>query len=282
MPMRSKGYAKVHLQRKHAWRRALIVFCTKTFALARWVWSVIIGRRMQQVPWQTVLWHCTALTITFVFVAPFFWVLTSSLRPLGLPPPRALEWAPQELAWTNYAEIFRIAPLGRQIGNSILVSTVGAVLTLVTASAAGFAKAQVPERPRRWLVMLTIGLLMTPSTAVWLPRYVLFSKLGLIDTYAVLVAPALMGTNAAFVLLLYWSFRQAPAEGLAKVLFRGTQGQFAVRTGHVRGTVGCAASRGLEQVGLAVGQAGDQHAVVQQWQHHRQQRRLLTAMDAAG
>ena len=146
MPMRSKGYAKVHLQRKHAWRRALIVFCTKTFALARWVWSVIIGRQMQRVRWQTVLWHCTALTITFVFVAPFFWVLTSSLRPLGLPPPRALEWAPQELAWTNYAEIFRIAPLGRQIGNSILVSTVGAALTLITASAAGFAMAQTPER----------------------------------------------------------------------------------------------------------------------------------------
>ena len=212
MPMRSKGYAKVHLQRKHAWRRALIVFCTKTFALARWVWSVIIGRQMQRVRWQTVLWHCTALTITFVFVTPFFWVLTSSLRPLGLPPPRALEWAPQELAWTNYAEIFRIAPLGRQIGNSILVSTVGAVLTLVTASAAGFAMAQVPERPRRWLVMLTIGLLMTPSTAVWLPRYVLFSKLGLIDTYAVLVAPALMGTKPLYVLMFYWSFRRVPRE----------------------------------------------------------------------
>ncbi|MEZ4660928.1 MAG: carbohydrate ABC transporter permease [Caldilineaceae bacterium] len=162
--------------------------------------------------WEKGLWHLAALTMTFVFVAPFFWVLTSSLRPLGLPPPHILEWAPSVLAWTNYVEIFRIAPLARQIGNSLLVSTLGAALTLFTASAAGFAMALLPGHLRRWLVMLAIGLLMVPSTAVWLPRYVLFSKLGLIDTYAALIAPALMGTKSLYVLMFYWTFRRTPRE----------------------------------------------------------------------
>lgn len=159
-----------------------------------------------------VLWHVTAFSIALLFMAPFYWVLTNSLRPVGLPPPRSLEWFPQPAAWSNYAEIFRIVPLAQQIGNTIFVSTIGAAITLVTASWAGLAMAQLPTRLRSWLVMFAVGLLMIPSTALWLPRYVLFSWVGLIDTYAALFAPAVMGTKSLFVLMFYWTFRRIPLE----------------------------------------------------------------------
>jgi multiple sugar transport system permease protein len=159
-----------------------------------------------------VLWQVAALTVTFLFVAPLYWVLSNSLRAVGLPPPRTLEWLPHPLAWSNYAVIFDIVPLGRQIGNSILVSTVGALLTLVTASWAGFAMAQMPPGVRRALVGLAVVLLMIPSTAVWLPRYVIFTSIGLIDTYLALFAPAVMGTKSLFALMFYWTFRRVPLE----------------------------------------------------------------------
>jgi multiple sugar transport system permease protein len=158
------------------------------------------------------LWQATALLITFLFVAPLYWVLSSSLRSVGSPPPRTLEWLPQPLAWSNYIEIFRVIPLGQQAANSLLVSSVGAGLTLVTASWAGFAMAQMPAALRRWLVGLAVALLMIPGVAVWLPRYVLFTSVGLIDTYMALFAPALMGTKSLFALMFYWSFRRVPLE----------------------------------------------------------------------
>jgi len=143
---------------------------------------------------------------------PLCWVLTNSLRPVGLPPPRTLEWFPQPIAWSNYAEIFRIVPLGRQIGNSLLVSTLGAVITLVTASWAGFALAQLPNRVRQPLVGLAVVLMMIPSTVVWLPRYIMFTSVGLIDSYAALIAPAVMGTKSLYTLMFYWTFRRVPLE----------------------------------------------------------------------
>lgn len=161
---------------------------------------------------ERTLWQMAALTMAFLFVAPLYWVLSNSLRPVGLPPPRTLEWLPQPLAWSNYAAIFQIVPLGQQIGNSILVSTIGAGLTLITASWAGFAMAQMPAGVRRWLVGLAIALLMIPGTAVWLPRYVLFTSIGLIDTYLALFAPAIMGTKSLFALMFYWTFRRIPLE----------------------------------------------------------------------
>jgi len=159
-----------------------------------------------------LLWQLTALGVAFFFVAPLFWVVTGSLRPAGMPPPRSLEWLPQEPAWSNYVEIFRIVPLGRQIGNSLLVSSAGAGLTLVTASWAGFAMAQMAAPVRRGLLGVAVVLLLVPTTAVWLPRYVLFSAMGLLDTYVALIAPAVMGTKSLYVLMFYWSFRRVPAE----------------------------------------------------------------------
>ena len=161
---------------------------------------------------ERLLWQVAALSAALLFVAPLYWVLVNSLRPVGLPPPRTLEWLPQPLAWSNYAEVFRIVPLGQQVVNSLFVSTVGAALTLVTASWAGFAMAQLSARSRRWLVLLAVALLMIPGTAVWLPRYILFTSLGLIDTYLALFAPALMGTKSLFVLMFYWTFRRVPME----------------------------------------------------------------------
>lgn len=161
---------------------------------------------------ERLLWQLTALAMAVLFVGPLIWVLTNSLRPVGLPPPRTLEWFPQAPAWSNYVAIFRVVPLGQQVGNSLWVSTVGAALTLVTASWAGFAMAQMPAGVRRWLVGLAIVLLLVPSTAVWLPRYVLFTSIGIIDTYLALFAPAIMGTKSLFALMFYWTFRRIPLE----------------------------------------------------------------------
>lgn len=158
------------------------------------------------------LWQISALCIALLFVAPLYWVVTNSLRPVGLPPPRTLEWLPQPVAWSNYLAIFQLVPLGQQVRNSLFVSTIGALLTLVTASWAGFAMAQMPAGVRRWLVGLAIALLMIPSTAVWLPRYVLFTSLGVIDTYLALFAPAVMGTKSLYALMFYWTFRRVPLE----------------------------------------------------------------------
>ncbi|MBX3013743.1 MAG: carbohydrate ABC transporter permease [Caldilineaceae bacterium] len=159
---------------------------------------------------ERVLWQLTALTVAFLFVAPLYWVLANSLRPVGLPPPRTLEWLPAPLAWSNYREIFRIVPLAHQIANSFFVSTIGASLTLVTASWAGLAMAQLPAGVRRWLVLFAVLLMMIPGTVVWLPRYVLFTSLGLVDTYFALFAPAIMGTRSLYVLMFYWTFRRVP------------------------------------------------------------------------
>ena len=150
--------------------------------------------------------------VAALFVLPLLWMVAASLRQPGLPPPRVFEWVPNPIVWSNYAAIFELLPLARYALNSVVVAGLAVPLTLLTASWAGLAMAQLPGRDRRRLALLSVALLMVPITALWLTRYVFFAWLGITNTYLALLAPALMGTSPLFVLLFYWAFRRVPQE----------------------------------------------------------------------
>lgn len=156
--------------------------------------------------------HVAALATTALFLFPLYWMVAGSLRQAGLPPPRAIEWLPAPITIGNYGAIFDLLPFDRYTLNSLLVVAIAVPVTLVAASLGGFAMAQLPDRQRRGLVLLSIGLLLVPITALWLTRYVLFTWVGIVDSYVALIAPALMGSSPLFVLLFYWTFRRVPAE----------------------------------------------------------------------
>ena len=154
--------------------------------------------------------HLAACAIAAAFLLPGLWVLAASLRRPGLPPPRGVEWLPSPPAWSNYALIFELIPLGRYLANSLLIVAVAVPLTVVVASWAAFAAAQLPPRVRYALLALAVALRMVPLPALWLPRFLVLSELRLIDTFAALLAPAWMGSSPLFVLIYYWSFRRVP------------------------------------------------------------------------
>lgn len=51
--------------------------------------------------------------VMLLFILPLWWMMVASLRPVGLPPPKTVEWWPLNPQWDNYAVIFRQVPMGR-------------------------------------------------------------------------------------------------------------------------------------------------------------------------
>jgi multiple sugar transport system permease protein len=163
-------------------------------------------------PLHALLSTALRLLVAALFLLPLAFTLAGSLRAPGQPPPRTIEWLPDPIAWSNYARIFQIAPLGRYALNSLAVAALAVPLTLLTASWAGYALARLPQPWRGRLVAGSIGLLLVPVGALWLPRFVLFNWLGVGGSYLPLIAPAFMGTSPLFVLLYYWAARRVPDE----------------------------------------------------------------------
>jgi len=153
-----------------------------------------------------------ALVVSAVFLLPLVYMVTGSLRRAGLPPPRTPELVPAEPTLANYERAVELVDLGRYALNSAIVVALAVPLTLLFASWAGFATARLPPRGRTAIVALSLVCLMVPVTALLVPRFAMFSWLGLTNTYVPLVAPALIGTSPFYVLLFYWAFRRIPGE----------------------------------------------------------------------
>lgn len=161
--------------------------------------------------WPPVNYGLAAL-VAVVFAIPLVWMVATSLRPLGLPPATRFEWLPPALSLGNYPHIFQIVELGRFLGNSVGVVLVAVPLTVLTASLAGFAIAQLPERVRNGLIAVSVAALLVPSMALWITRFLVYKAVGILDTPLVLIAPAIMGTSPFYVLLFAWAFARVPRE----------------------------------------------------------------------
>lgn len=156
----------------------------------------------------TILYHLLAITAAATFLLPLVWMIAASLRPAGLPPARGIEWLSWPPTLANYERIFEILPFARYTLNSIFVALTGVLLTLFTASWAGFGMSLLGKRAQLRLLILSIFLQMIPFTALWLSRFLLFARLGITNSYYAMLAPALMGTSPLFILLFYWTFRR--------------------------------------------------------------------------
>lgn len=154
------------------------------------------------------LQHSVSFALTGLFLLPLIWMFSASLRSPGTPLPRALEWIPASPSLLNYVRIFQILPFERYILNSFLVTFSGVLLTLITASWAGFGMSLLGKHARLRLLLLSAILQMIPVTAFWLSRFLLFARLGITNSHLALIAPALMGTSSLFILLFYWTFRR--------------------------------------------------------------------------
>ncbi len=150
--------------------------------------------------------------LVVVFLAPVAFMVLGSLREPGGAPPRGLELVPRGAGLTAYRRLSEAVPLGTLLKNSALVTFVAVPVTVVFASWAGFATAQLERRPRRAMLTFLVVLLLLPVPVVWVPRFAAYVRLGVLDSYVPLLAPALAATTPFTVLLAYRAFRRVPPE----------------------------------------------------------------------
>jgi ABC-type glycerol-3-phosphate transport system permease component len=146
-----------------------------------------------------------------IFLIPFVWMASSSLKPnyeiLAVPPTL---W-PSELRWANYVEALTYVPFDRYAFNTLVISGVTIIghLFSCTLIAYGFARLRAPGRNLLFVAVLATMMLPYPVTMV--PLYMLFNALGWINTFLPLTAPAFFG-SPFYIFLLRQFFLTLPRE----------------------------------------------------------------------
>lgn len=152
-----------------------------------------------------------------VICLPGLWIVLSSLRPtveiMAKPP----VWIPQEITLDAYRAMFGGAgqggiPIWDYFRNSLIVSTTSTVIALAIGMSGGYAFARFRFRGKSGAFL---GLMLTrsvPGIALSLPLFIVYSRVGIIDTHFGLIL-TYVALNVPFTIwLIDGFFRQVPRD----------------------------------------------------------------------
>ena len=146
------------------------------------------------------------------FLAPFIWMVSTSLkdpRLVFLFPPQII---PDPVRWDNYARVFAKLPLYLYAWNTVQITVFAMIGQVLTASfcAFGFARMRFPARDFWFLVLLST--IMLPSQVTLIPTFVIFRYMGWVNTFLPLIVPYWFGGTAFSVFLLRQFISTVPLE----------------------------------------------------------------------
>jgi multiple sugar transport system permease protein len=121
-------------------------------------------------------------------------------------------WIPKNPHWENYRKIFDVLPFGLFAKNTLIVTGMAVLGTIVSSVMVGYAFARLRFPGRKLWFALMIATMMLPEVVTLVPRFVLFRQFGWIDTMKPLIVPYWFGATALYIFLVHQFFRGIPVE----------------------------------------------------------------------
>lgn len=144
-------------------------------------------------------------------VVPFAWMISTSLKDSKFVYTFPPQWIPDPVDWSNFVEVWQVAPLGRGLLNSAVVTI--AVVTIGTLSstmaAFAFAKLRFPHKDKIFIALLAT--MMVPVVMTLIPQFIIYSNIGWIDTLLPLIVPGTLG-NMMMIFFLRQYMTGLPSE----------------------------------------------------------------------
>jgi multiple sugar transport system permease protein len=141
------------------------------------------------------------LLLGALFLLPFLWALSSSLKPPGSAISFPPEFLPREYVWSNYSRVFTTIPFALFFRNSVFVTALSLLGELFSASLVAYAFARLRFPGRNAVFVLVLATMMIPYPVTMVPTFILFRMLGLVNTYFPLILPPWFGPAFSIFLL---------------------------------------------------------------------------------
>ena len=148
--------------------------------------------------------------MALIVLFPFYWMIISSLKTLDEYRMSVPTFWPQKIMFSNYAEAFTAASLGRLFVNTLYVGVVSTLLSLVITVLSAFAFARLEFKGRDTMFGLLLATMMIPGELFTITNYETVTKLGWMNTFTVLIVPFLV--SVFYIYLLKQNFMQIPNE----------------------------------------------------------------------
>ena len=155
--------------------------------------------------------HTILIVLAITWLVPFLWLVSSSLKvekQLFTWPPI---WIPNPVDWHNYVEAVQAIPFFVYLRNTVLIALLSSVGSMVSCPPVAYSLSRLQWPGRNALFVVTLATMMVPFQVTMIPVFLIFNKLGWINTWLPLIVPEFFG-SAFFIFLLRQFFFTIPTE----------------------------------------------------------------------
>lgn len=157
------------------------------------------------------LW-LSLLAIALIWVAPFVFIVFTSLKTQVAVTATGAFVPPTELAFDNYSAAWNRGNFASSFFNSVVITLVKVPVGLMLSAMAAYALAKIRFRGVKLLLLLVVFGTMIPFQVMLAPLFTLVNSLGLIDTYPGVILPYIAFGVPYQVFILHSFFRGIPKE----------------------------------------------------------------------
>ena len=157
-----------------------------------------------------VLLYAFLVAMAIIVLFPFYWMINSSLKTLEEYRLSVPTFWPKKVMFSNYANAFKTANLGKLFLNTMYVGIVSTLLSLVITVLTAFAFARLEFKGKNALFAALLATMMIPGELFTITNYQTVTNFGWMNTFKVLIIPFLV--SVFYIYLLRQNFLQIPNE----------------------------------------------------------------------
>ena len=161
-----------------------------------------------------VIYHLLVAVFGFVMVYPVLWMVSGSLKTNVEIASGALTLIPRYWRWENFANGWRGfagVSFGTFFRNSAIISIISTVGITFSSSLVAYSFARMRFRGRALLFTIMLSTMMIPGQVIMIPQFLIFHRLGLVNTFIPLTVPSFFG-GAFFIFLMMQFMVSIPKE----------------------------------------------------------------------
>lgn len=153
---------------------------------------------------QKALTHAALVVLSLFFLMPLYWLISSSLKTdaqIHAWPP---VWIPNPVTTANYEKGLQAIPFFRMLVNTLVIAVLSVMGTLISCSLVAYSLTAWRWKGRDAVFYILLATMMLPGQVTMVPLFVLYAKMGWVDTFLPLTVPHFFG--GAFAIFLMRQF----------------------------------------------------------------------------
>ena len=160
--------------------------------------------------WKNVILYVVKILVALIMFLPIIWIITGGFKTLT-EFTTSSNIIPKKVTFENFIYIFKNSNIWLYTRNTVLLMVGTTAGTLISSSLVAYPLARMEFRGKNLIFSIIIATMMIPNIALIIPQYIMFGKLGWLDSLFPMIIPAFFAYPYN-VFLFRQYFRSIPKE----------------------------------------------------------------------